>query len=83
MMSDEPIVVAEGHMRELVPGVTGPQRVVGPLADLSDTPSGHRFAAPSLGQHTREVLTSIAGLTDADVDRLVAEGVVKEYEQKA
>ncbi len=83
MMSDEPIVVAEGHMRELVHGVTGPQRVVGPLADLSDTPSGHRFAAPSLGQHTREVLTSIGGLTDADVDRLVAEGVVKEYERSA
>ena len=78
-MSDEPIVIAEGHMRDLVHGVTGPQRVVGPLADLSDTPSGHRFAAPSLGQHTREVLTTLAGLSDADVDRLVADGVVKEY----
>jgi crotonobetainyl-CoA:carnitine CoA-transferase CaiB-like acyl-CoA transferase len=79
MMSDEPIVIAEGHMREVVHAVTGPQRVVGPLVDLSETPSMHRTAAPALGQHTREVLTTLAGMTDADVDRLIAGGIVKEW----
>jgi len=79
MMSDDPIVTAEGHMQELVHGVTGPQRVVGPLVDLSVTPARHQHAATSLGEYTRRVLTSVAGLTDAEVDALVAEGVVKEY----
>lgn len=31
--------------------------------------------APLFGQHTREVLTSVAGLTDAQVDQLYADGV--------
>lgn len=79
MMSDEPIVVAEGHMRELVHTVTGPQRVVGPLVDLSETPSGHRAASPALGEHTRQVLAELAHLSDEEIDRLAAQGVVGEY----
>jgi benzylsuccinate CoA-transferase BbsF subunit len=31
--------------------------------------------APFFGEHTREVLTSVAGLTDAEVDQLYADGV--------
>lgn len=79
MMSDDPIVVAEGHMSEVVHTVTGPQRIVSPLVDLSETPTRHRQASPALGEHTREVLTTLGGLTDADVDRLASEGVVREY----
>jgi crotonobetainyl-CoA:carnitine CoA-transferase CaiB-like acyl-CoA transferase len=33
-------------------------------------------AAPELGQHTRTILTELAGQSDAAVDRLVASGVV-------
>ena len=73
MLSDEPIVIAEGHMRDLVHRITGPQRVVGPLADLSDTPSGHRFAAPSLGQHTREVLAEF-GFSAEEIEGFVSAG---------
>lgn len=78
MMSDDPIVNAEGHMVDLVHRVTGPQRVVAPLVDLSDTPTRIQHAATSLGEYTRRVLTG-AGLTDAEVDRLIADGVVREY----
>lgn len=78
MMSDDPIVNAEGHMVDLVHRVTGPQRVVAPLVDLSETPTRIQHAATSLGEYTRRVLTG-ASLTDAEVDRLVADGVVKEY----
>ncbi len=78
MMSDDPVVVAEGHMVSLVHGVTGPQRVVAPLVDLSETPTRIQHAATSLGEYTRRVLVG-SGLTDAEVDRLIAEGVVREY----
>jgi crotonobetainyl-CoA:carnitine CoA-transferase CaiB-like acyl-CoA transferase len=32
--------------------------------------------APTLGEHNHEVLTTLCGLTDAEVDRLTAQGVV-------
>jgi crotonobetainyl-CoA:carnitine CoA-transferase CaiB-like acyl-CoA transferase len=31
---------------------------------------------PTLGQHNSEVLTELCGLTDADLERLAAQGVV-------
>jgi crotonobetainyl-CoA:carnitine CoA-transferase CaiB-like acyl-CoA transferase len=31
---------------------------------------------PTLGQHNREVLTELCGLTEADLDRLAAEGII-------
>jgi crotonobetainyl-CoA:carnitine CoA-transferase CaiB-like acyl-CoA transferase len=44
---------------------------------LSETPGRLRFAAPSLGQHTREILTEIG--CDADrIATLAADGVIKE-----
>ena len=79
MMSDDPIVIAEGHMREVLHTVTGPQRIVGPLVELSETRTGHHHASPALGEHTREVLTTICGLSDSDVDRLVEADLVREY----
>ncbi|HET6733546.1 CoA transferase, partial [Mycobacterium sp.] len=33
-------------------------------------------APPTLGQHNKEVLTELCGLTDADVERLAAQGVI-------
>jgi len=44
---------------------------------LSETPGRLRFAAPSLGQHTHEILTEIG--CDADrIATLAADGVIKE-----
>jgi crotonobetainyl-CoA:carnitine CoA-transferase CaiB-like acyl-CoA transferase len=33
-------------------------------------------AAPTLGQHNREILGSVVGLSDAELDALEAEGVI-------
>ena len=43
---------------------------------LSDTPATYRRGAPGLGEHNREVLTEIAGLSDNEVDRLQDERVI-------
>ncbi|QIL81145.1 CoA transferase [Diaphorobacter sp. HDW4A] len=51
-----------------VPGVVNPIR-------MSGTPITYRNAAPSLGQHTDEVLREI-GLADADIARLKTEKIV-------
>ena len=41
------------------------------LTGCVDTPAN---PPPTLGQHNRDVLCSIGGLTDEEMDRLVAEG---------
>jgi benzylsuccinate CoA-transferase BbsF subunit len=42
----------------------------GPPAHLSETPAAIRRPAPTLGQHTAEVLMEVLGLSQAEVDRL-------------
>ena len=46
-------------------------------AGLSDTPGTIRTPAPSLGQHTREVLAE-AGLTSDEIDAAVSSGLLKQ-----
>ena len=74
-LSDDPQVVAAGIMEELVHPVTGPQRVVGPVARLSATPTRVRKPSPTLGADTDAVLAE-AGLTAHEIAELRAEGVI-------
>jgi crotonobetainyl-CoA:carnitine CoA-transferase CaiB-like acyl-CoA transferase len=57
------------------PGVVGQVAVPGVPAKLSTTPGAVRQRAPKLGEHTREILRE-AGLSDASIARLLAEGAV-------
>ncbi|MDO9246584.1 MAG: CoA transferase, partial [Phenylobacterium sp.] len=43
---------------------------------MSETPGKVRWPGPTLGQHTDEVLTGLAGLTAGRVAELRAEGIV-------
>jgi crotonobetainyl-CoA:carnitine CoA-transferase CaiB-like acyl-CoA transferase len=52
-----------------VPTVASPMR-------FSDTPVEYDRPPPLLGQHTREVLATVLGKTDADLDALAAAGVI-------
>jgi formyl-CoA transferase len=75
-MSDDEVVREEGIMWEVVNYTTGPQRVVGPIVTMSDTPTAIKSASPPLGAHTVEVLSE-AGLTSEEIDGLVARSVVR------
>jgi crotonobetainyl-CoA:carnitine CoA-transferase CaiB-like acyl-CoA transferase len=66
---------ARGMVVDLVHPEAGPTRAIGCPVHLSSTPAEVRCPAPRLGEHTREVLRE-AGYSDAQVDVLVAEGVV-------
>ena len=52
-----------------VPALANPAR-------LSATPPTYDKPAPQLGEHTREVLTSVLGLSESEIDELAAEGVI-------
>jgi crotonobetainyl-CoA:carnitine CoA-transferase CaiB-like acyl-CoA transferase len=42
---------------------------------MSETPVRYHSAPPALGEHTREVLCGVLGMSAAEVDRLQAERV--------
>lgn len=70
-MSEDPQVVALGIMEEVVHPMTGPQRVVGPVATMSETPTYIHGAAPIAGGNTVDVLME-HGYTQQQIDALVA-----------
>jgi formyl-CoA transferase len=74
-MADDPQVQAMGYMLELEHELTGPERMVGPVAFMSDTPTGSARPSPPLGRHTDEVLRE-HGLADAEIAELRAAGAV-------
>jgi crotonobetainyl-CoA:carnitine CoA-transferase CaiB-like acyl-CoA transferase len=49
--------------------------VANPLR-LSETPVTYRTAPPTLGAQTREVLTQRLGMSDEEIDRLRAAGII-------
>ena len=51
-------------------------RMPGSPIDMQGTPWAFRRPAPSLGEHTREVLRDWLGFADSDVHQLFASGVV-------
>ena len=51
------------------PTVASPMR-------FSATPVEYRVPPPLLGQHTREVLSGVLGLSEAEIDALAAQGVI-------
>ncbi len=56
----------------------GAHRVTGTPVKLSDTPGGPGVPAPLLGQHTRETLTELLGLSAEALGSLFARGIVYE-----
>jgi len=56
--------------------VFGKVKMQNAFPKLSDTPGGVRWTGPTLGQHTDEVLTGIAGLDAEKVADLRARGIV-------
>jgi crotonobetainyl-CoA:carnitine CoA-transferase CaiB-like acyl-CoA transferase len=51
------------------PTVASPMR-------FSETPVGYGTPPPLLGQHTREILGGVLGLSEAEIDALAAQGVI-------
>jgi crotonobetainyl-CoA:carnitine CoA-transferase CaiB-like acyl-CoA transferase len=76
---DEALAADHTLAREMVAEVDHPtagrQKLVASAVHMSRTPPRRPTAAPLLGQHSREVLVE-AGLAAAEVDALLASGVI-------
>jgi len=44
---------------------------------LSKAPAAHNWPTPVIGEHTREVCRDILGMSDAEIEPLIAEGVLE------
>jgi crotonobetainyl-CoA:carnitine CoA-transferase CaiB-like acyl-CoA transferase len=73
---DDPHVKAIGQLVELdYPGTPVPPPIADFPLTLSETPGGVQRRAPTMGEHTDEVLTE-AGLSAEEIEKLRAAGVV-------
>lgn len=72
-MADDPQVQAMGYMVDLDHELTGPERMVGPIVQMSKTPTGTHRASPTLGRHTDEILAE-HGWDDEEIAALRTAG---------
>ena len=66
-----------GLVAEYEHPILGRTRQFGNVIDFSETPEKEHFAAPLVGQHTREILDEI-GMSTKEVDALIGSGVAYE-----
>ncbi|KAK4553626.1 hypothetical protein LTR86_009422 [Recurvomyces mirabilis] len=67
---------ARGMVTEVDHPSCGPMKLLSPPVKYSESKPSIRSAPPTLGQHTREVLSEMLGMSDADIEALKQAGVV-------
>ncbi len=73
---EHPQTIARGMVAEVAHPQAGPVRTLGCPIHFSRTPTRITRPAPMLGEHTRELLREY-GYGDAEIDALIADGVVE------
>ncbi len=71
------LVRARETVREVHHTEIGNYRVLRTPARLHGTEPVPPIGAPVLGEHTREVLANLAGMSETDIDTLIAAGIAK------
>ncbi len=73
---DDPHVQSRGMQVQISHPRAGSVPALANPARLLETPPQYERPAPALGEHTREILSSVLGLTEAEIDQLAAEKVI-------
>ena len=77
-LCDDPQLAARGYPKPIEQPAAGPMVLEGPAFLGSDLPDPIVRPAPLLGEHTREIARERLGLSDAEIDALLDEGVLEE-----
>jgi crotonobetainyl-CoA:carnitine CoA-transferase CaiB-like acyl-CoA transferase len=72
------LVEARGAVREVVHRTAGGYRALTTPARLHDTQPLPPQGAPELGEHTRDVLATLGGLSETEIDELTRSGAVRQ-----
>lgn len=73
---EDPQVIARGTKITLPHAAGVDVALVANPIRMSETPAEYRSAPPTLGQHTRAVLSETLGLSEAEIAELVEKGVI-------
>ena len=73
----DPQLAARGFLATVQQADAGALTFDGVSFRASDMAAPHIAAAPRLGEHTRELCRDVLGLDLAEIDRLVADGVLE------
>ena len=73
---EHPQVLAREMLVKLVHPLAGELTMAGIPIKLSETPGAMRMPAPTLGQHTEEVLRDLLGYPPEQIAELRAEGAL-------
>jgi crotonobetainyl-CoA:carnitine CoA-transferase CaiB-like acyl-CoA transferase len=74
---DDEHVTARGAFIEKEHPVAGTIKLLAPWIRMSRTPATIREVSPLLGQHTNEILGSVLGVTEAEIESLRSKGAVQ------
>ena len=74
-MMNDPHYKARGMFEEVEVGGR-PLKLPAMSPQLSGTPGGTEWPGPEVGSHNAEVLKSLLGKTDADIEALKADGTI-------
>ncbi|MDP2899888.1 MAG: CaiB/BaiF CoA-transferase family protein [Candidatus Bathyarchaeota archaeon] len=72
----DPHLAARGMFIEVDHPLAGKYKTVNNPIKFSLTPTERKTPAPTLGQHNKEILSMVLGLSDAQIDELINNGVV-------
>ena len=75
-IADDPQVLANGYITTTEHPELGPAKRVGFPVHLNGARARAAAAAPILGQHTEDVLTSLLGLSFEELGNLREQGVI-------
>ncbi len=73
---EDPQYQARGNILKMQDERVGELPIPNLVPRLSDTPGSVKWLGPKLGEHNDEVFKGLLGLTDDDLRRLAAEGVI-------
>jgi crotonobetainyl-CoA:carnitine CoA-transferase CaiB-like acyl-CoA transferase len=76
-MCSDPHLVARGYARQVDQPGLGRMWLEGPAFHATGIPEPLVGPAPGLGEHTREIATTLLGLHDSEVDKLLEAGVLE------
>jgi crotonobetainyl-CoA:carnitine CoA-transferase CaiB-like acyl-CoA transferase len=77
-MPDDPHLLARGYPQPVTQPPVGMMKFEGPAFHAASIPEPLVAPAPALGQHTREICRTLLKMDDAEVSKLVGDGVLEE-----
>ncbi len=74
--ANDPQLIHRNHFRRLPHALHGETVVEAPRYILSDTPANPARPAPQYGEHNEQILRTVLGLSDAEIETLAASGAL-------